>query len=122
MFKQGWQDPHCKHFFFSAKQFSIKCIGNAFIIHIFTISALLSNNPDFYRKQIRIGGNYNFGVDVRLTQGTAAINPNTFFAFSTAPNSNTGIYIRLIQPVDRDVCLLNFRLHCYKILKCLTNL
>lgn len=90
--------------------------------YIFTISALLSNNPDFYRKQIRIGGTYNFGVNLQLSQGTAAFNPNTYFAFSTAPNSNTGIYIRLIQPVDRDVCLVNFRLHCYKILKCLTNL
>uniref|UniRef100_A0A8W8LXK4 Cadherin domain-containing protein n=1 Tax=Magallana gigas TaxID=29159 RepID=A0A8W8LXK4_MAGGI len=63
---------------------------------------LLSNNPDFYRKQIRIGGTYNLGVNLQLSQGTAAFNPNTYFAFSTATNSNTGIYIRLIQPVDRD--------------------
>jgi len=63
---------------------------------------LLSNNPDFYTKQIRIGGTYNFGVNLQLTQGTANFNPNTYFAFSTAPNSNTGVYIRLIQPVDRD--------------------
>lgn len=98
-------------FFLTATQFSIKCIGSTFTIHIFTISALLSNNPDFYRKQIRIGGTYNFGVNLQLSQGAAAFNPNTYFAFSTAPNSNTGIYIRLIQPVDRDVCLINFRLH-----------
>jgi hypothetical protein len=69
-------------------------------------SALITNNPDFYTKQIRIGGTFNSnGLSLQLSQGTAGFNPNTYFAFRTAPNTFTGIYIRLIQPVDRDVCI-----------------
>jgi hypothetical protein len=60
-------------------------------------------NSDTYRQKLPLGGTYQSDASVTMSSGSASIIPFQYFTLERHPTTNTGIYIRLFAPLDREV-------------------